>query len=179
MWHFPETSVSNYHSTLRKIPKDLRSHLHRGGSLELRKSREPSKWDMERAFPLSLMYTLCANLYIFLNAMCSESSGCDWLLSTKLHGVTSYEDMLSWELAFLDETNRFFVIWWSIRKTVPSTWDMTQCWKNLSYNVIQVRFYWQLRVSSECKSVCSCCPPFWHMAEFIPASWLTGNILKY
>jgi hypothetical protein len=29
----PETSVRNYHSTLRKIPKERRSHLHRGGSL--------------------------------------------------------------------------------------------------------------------------------------------------
>jgi len=31
---FPETSVRNYHSTLREIPKELRSHLYRGGSLK-------------------------------------------------------------------------------------------------------------------------------------------------
>ena len=30
----PETSVESYHSTLRKIPKARRSHLHRGGSLK-------------------------------------------------------------------------------------------------------------------------------------------------
>jgi len=29
----PETSVRNYHSTLRKIPKDRRSHLHCDESL--------------------------------------------------------------------------------------------------------------------------------------------------
>jgi hypothetical protein len=73
-------NVGNYHSTLSKIPKDLRSHLHRSGNLELRKSRELSKCDMERAFPLSLMCTLCDNLYDFLNAMCSERSVCDFLL---------------------------------------------------------------------------------------------------
>jgi hypothetical protein len=30
---FPETSVQNYHSTLRNIPEERRSNLHRGGSL--------------------------------------------------------------------------------------------------------------------------------------------------
>jgi len=30
----PETSVPNYHSTLRKITDERRSHLHRGGSLK-------------------------------------------------------------------------------------------------------------------------------------------------
>jgi len=29
---FPETSVTNYQSTLRNIPEERRSHLHRGGS---------------------------------------------------------------------------------------------------------------------------------------------------
>jgi hypothetical protein len=32
----PETSIRNYQSTLRKIPKEGRSHLHRGGSLKSR-----------------------------------------------------------------------------------------------------------------------------------------------
>ena len=32
----PETSVCNYHTVLRKIPEELRSHLHRGRSLSLR-----------------------------------------------------------------------------------------------------------------------------------------------
>jgi hypothetical protein len=32
-----DTSVDNYHSTLRHIPEERRFHLHRGGSL---KSRE-------------------------------------------------------------------------------------------------------------------------------------------
>ena len=32
----PETSVRNYHSTLRNIPEECRSHLHRGGSLKSR-----------------------------------------------------------------------------------------------------------------------------------------------
>ena len=32
----PESSVQNYHSTLRNIPEDHRSHLHRGGSLNSR-----------------------------------------------------------------------------------------------------------------------------------------------
>ena len=30
----PETSVTNYHSTLRKVPEELRSHLQRSGSLK-------------------------------------------------------------------------------------------------------------------------------------------------
>jgi len=30
----PETSVRNLHSTLRKIPKERRSHLYRGGNLK-------------------------------------------------------------------------------------------------------------------------------------------------
>ena len=34
----PETSVQNYHSTLRNIPEEFRSHLHRGGSLRSRRS---------------------------------------------------------------------------------------------------------------------------------------------
>jgi hypothetical protein len=29
----PETSETNYQSTLRKIPEERRFHLHRGGSL--------------------------------------------------------------------------------------------------------------------------------------------------
>ena len=32
----PETSVRNYRSTLRNIPEERRSHLHRGGSLKSR-----------------------------------------------------------------------------------------------------------------------------------------------
>jgi len=38
MWPLdcPETSVRNYHSTLRNIPEERRSHLHRGGSLKSR-----------------------------------------------------------------------------------------------------------------------------------------------
>ena len=32
----PETSARNYQPTLRKIPKEGRSHLHRGGSLKSR-----------------------------------------------------------------------------------------------------------------------------------------------
>jgi hypothetical protein len=35
----PETSVHNYHSTLRNIPEEGRSHLHYGGSLKLRMYR--------------------------------------------------------------------------------------------------------------------------------------------
>jgi hypothetical protein len=34
----PETSVENYHSTLRHIPEERRSHLHRGGSLKWRET---------------------------------------------------------------------------------------------------------------------------------------------
>ena len=30
----PETSVRNYHSTPRDIPKELKSHLYRGGRLK-------------------------------------------------------------------------------------------------------------------------------------------------
>ena len=33
----PETSVSNYHSILRNIAEERSSHLHRGGSLKLRR----------------------------------------------------------------------------------------------------------------------------------------------
>jgi hypothetical protein len=32
----PETSVQSYHSMLRNIPKERRSHIHRGGSLKSR-----------------------------------------------------------------------------------------------------------------------------------------------
>jgi hypothetical protein len=32
----PETSVHNYHSTLRNIPEERRYHVHRGGSLKSR-----------------------------------------------------------------------------------------------------------------------------------------------
>jgi hypothetical protein len=35
---FPETSVQNYHYTLRNIPEERRSHLHRGGSLKSRRA---------------------------------------------------------------------------------------------------------------------------------------------
>ena len=38
----PETSVRNYHSTLRKITKELRSHVHRGGSLKSRIAKKYS-----------------------------------------------------------------------------------------------------------------------------------------
>jgi hypothetical protein len=37
----PETSLQNYHPTLRNIPQERRSHLHRGGSLE---SRNVYRW---------------------------------------------------------------------------------------------------------------------------------------
>jgi hypothetical protein len=37
---YPEMSIRNYHYTLRKIPKERRSHLYRGRSL---KSRNPMK----------------------------------------------------------------------------------------------------------------------------------------
>jgi hypothetical protein len=30
----PETSIQTYHSTLRNIPEERRSHLHHGGSLK-------------------------------------------------------------------------------------------------------------------------------------------------
>jgi hypothetical protein len=33
----PETSVQNYHSTLRDIPEDSRPHPHRGEKLKSRK----------------------------------------------------------------------------------------------------------------------------------------------
>jgi hypothetical protein len=32
--HCSETSVNNYHTTLRNIPEERRSHQHRGGSLK-------------------------------------------------------------------------------------------------------------------------------------------------
>jgi hypothetical protein len=32
----PETSVKDYHSTLRNIPEERRAHQHRGGSLKSR-----------------------------------------------------------------------------------------------------------------------------------------------
>ena len=35
----PEMSVTNYHSTLPKIPKELSSHLHRAGNLKSRLGR--------------------------------------------------------------------------------------------------------------------------------------------
>jgi len=33
---YPETSIWNYHSTLRNFPEERRSHLHRGRSLKSR-----------------------------------------------------------------------------------------------------------------------------------------------
>jgi hypothetical protein len=48
----PETSVKSYHSTLRNIPEEHRSHQHRGGSM---KSRTPSLasylLDSAKSFP--------------------------------------------------------------------------------------------------------------------------------
>jgi hypothetical protein len=32
--HCPETSVHDYHSTLRDIPEQRRSHQHRGGNMK-------------------------------------------------------------------------------------------------------------------------------------------------
>jgi hypothetical protein len=40
----PETSVSNYQSTLCNIPEERRSYLHRDGSLKTRQSRGVSEW---------------------------------------------------------------------------------------------------------------------------------------
>jgi hypothetical protein len=39
----PETSVQNYHSALRNIPEEGRSHLHCGGSLKSRKPENVRK----------------------------------------------------------------------------------------------------------------------------------------
>ena len=39
----PETSVTNYLSTLRNIPGERRPHYYRGGSLESRKKRDVSR----------------------------------------------------------------------------------------------------------------------------------------
>jgi hypothetical protein len=39
----PETSVNNYHSTLRNIPEERRSQVHRGGSLKSRLEHEMSE----------------------------------------------------------------------------------------------------------------------------------------
>jgi len=46
-----ETSVRNYHSTLRKITKERISHLHRGGSLQ------------ERNTGLVMIMLICAMVY--------------------------------------------------------------------------------------------------------------------
>jgi hypothetical protein len=37
----PETSLKDYHSTLRDIPEERRYHEHRGGSLTSRKRNKP------------------------------------------------------------------------------------------------------------------------------------------
>ena len=38
----PETSVQNYHPTLRNTPEERRSHLHDGGSLKSRSAADAS-----------------------------------------------------------------------------------------------------------------------------------------
>ena len=37
---YPETSIRNYDTTLRNIPDERTSHLHRGGSLKTRKNSQ-------------------------------------------------------------------------------------------------------------------------------------------
>jgi len=55
----PETSVRNYHSTLRHIPEGRRSHLHRGGSL---KSRIVIRALGKEDLIFALVFLLCALL---------------------------------------------------------------------------------------------------------------------
>ena len=59
----PETSVQNYHTTLRNIPEQHRSHLHRGGSLELRK----------------------LNLLVDVLYFCSKRTSSQWLTVIEMH----------------------------------------------------------------------------------------------
>ena len=48
---FPETSVRNYHSTMRKIPEERRYRLHRGRNLNSRNVRlEVSTEETEYVF---------------------------------------------------------------------------------------------------------------------------------
>jgi hypothetical protein len=47
----PETSVNDYHSTLRNIPEERRSHQHRGASLKSR-ILEPDRLLHDRPLPV-------------------------------------------------------------------------------------------------------------------------------
>jgi hypothetical protein len=76
----PETSVQNYHSTLRNIPEERRYHLHRGGSL---------KSDMAK---LIVAFRNFANA---LKGVVSISSITDWS-SKRKRNVFS----VRWELMF-------------------------------------------------------------------------------
>ena len=90
--YFP-ISVSSYQSTLRNIPEDRRSHIHRDGSLkslELRHSTELSSAPTEGIFetPLSWVLrfkTLTHSLTHLLMALCERcvlsSSPCNKILN--------------------------------------------------------------------------------------------------
>jgi len=52
----PETSATNYQSTLRNIPEERRSHLHRGGSLKSLWITSPSLASLDRMWVLGALF---------------------------------------------------------------------------------------------------------------------------
>ena len=52
----PETSVHNYHFTLRNIPEERRSHLHRGGSILVGKFILLFMVSITRCFAIYVVY---------------------------------------------------------------------------------------------------------------------------
>jgi hypothetical protein len=62
----PETSVRIYHTMLRKIPEDRRSHLHRGGSLKSQKLKHFPK--------MGLRQTECKDVKLIQLDLAQDSS---------------------------------------------------------------------------------------------------------
>ena len=59
---FVETSVTDYQSTLCKIPEGRRSHLYRGGSLKPRKGL----FFIRNTFKFNLLLSLSLYIYIYI-----------------------------------------------------------------------------------------------------------------
>jgi hypothetical protein len=84
---YPETSVTNYHSTLRNIPEERRSHLHRGGSLKSQYSRLVCVCVRMCTIAQQLGYNFKPQqkppLLEYQNKSCSATSGTDYSTSTE------------------------------------------------------------------------------------------------
>jgi hypothetical protein len=69
----PETSIRNYHSTLRKTPEERKSHLHRGGSL---KSLSISFLKTSQLMLYREIIVVCSEIHTkHINTLCGQNVG--------------------------------------------------------------------------------------------------------